>query len=156
MFSYVLHENAAALLVRVPGSPITHVGDGASGVGDGGGSCAAKPTVRVRGCIADLFRVAKPGAVMVLMDAAHTLWPAVAATALGCGWRVEWPRLGMKRGPASVLMLERVAADDGDGTLRWSDNLAAMFDNIEHPSVRDDDSVQNHDTDASGQIVDFI
>ena len=135
MFSYVLHENAAALLFGVvSGRTPTNVSD----VGDGGGGgSAANPVIRVRGCIADLFRVAKPGAVMVLMDAVHTLWPAVAATALEYGWRAEWPRLGMKRGPASVLMLERVAADDCDGTLRWSDDLAAMFNDIEHSPVRD-------------------
>ena len=138
MFSYVLHENATALLFGVSSSPPTNLSDvDGVGGGGGGGGGAANPAIRVRGCIADLFRVAKPGAMMVLMDAVHTLWPAVAATALGYGWRAEWPRLGMKRGPASVLMLERVAADDCDGTLRWSDDLAAMFNDIEHPPVHD-------------------
>ena len=52
-----------------------------------------------------LVPTANPGAVVVIMDSANWLWPAVVATAQPHGWHWHSPRV--KLGPPSALVLER-------------------------------------------------
>ena len=87
IFSFVLHENAVGLLRDV-----------------------AVQTGEIGGVLPGLLSTAKLGAVMLCLDAGHRLWPMVAMTGRSFGWRAASPKV--KRGAASVLVLERIALDD--------------------------------------------
>jgi hypothetical protein len=142
LFSFVLHENAGGLMCQMGGGNATGAGTAAQaaaaapqsvvgggghpGVGctdyDDGGECEflrpdARPGwlaegARIGGCLAGIFRVARVGAVVVAMDAANWLWPAVAATAAPLGWAACTPRV--KYGPGSAIVLHRTSLGLGD------------------------------------------
>ena len=58
-------------------------------------------------------RLARVGAVVVAMDSANWLWPAVAATAAPHGWVASTPHV--KYGPGSALLLERISFGEAPG-----------------------------------------
>lgn len=74
VFSFVLHENAAGLLL-------------------GTDSSAAEEELprRIGGCLPGLFSAARVGSFIVMMDASHRLWPSVVHAAAPLGWRATIP-----------------------------------------------------------------
>lgn len=78
VFSFVLHENAAGLLLETE-----------SAVADSAADESVPP--RIGGCLTGLFSAARVGSFIVMMDASHRLWPSIVNEAAPLGWRATIP-----------------------------------------------------------------
>ena len=71
----------------------------------------------VGGCLAELLRQAKVGAIILCTDAGNSLWPALLATAKNLGWHVQnGPKRPLKAGPKSCCFMEKLEQPPVDCT----------------------------------------
>lgn len=54
-------------------------------------TAATQPRISIGGCLPDLFRCAKKGSVMIMIDASNRLWPTVKLAAATYGWSATMP-----------------------------------------------------------------